>query len=147
MIGASVYGFVDYKKTSQKKEFTSMYDEEKKVPVIIEEKTTDPVIKKAVVADNKKMVTKKQQSTKENAFGIEPVTEENKVAVKETKEISKTEVNVKASDDSNVEKKVVKKKKKLNSKLFSRAPLREEELIELPEPPKEEVKKTENKEQ
>ena len=27
MIGASIYGFVEYKQTSQKKEFTSMYAE------------------------------------------------------------------------------------------------------------------------
>ncbi len=36
MIGASIYGFVDYKQTSQKKEFTNMYVEEKaKEPVVV----------------------------------------------------------------------------------------------------------------
>ncbi len=38
MIGASVYGFVDYKRTSQKKEFKSMYVEDKKdpAPVVVD---------------------------------------------------------------------------------------------------------------
>ena len=35
MIGASIYGFVDYKKTSQKKEFSTMYGEEKKKEVVV----------------------------------------------------------------------------------------------------------------
>jgi hypothetical protein len=39
MIGASIYGFVDYKKTNRHKEFKTMYDEtEVKEPVASEEK-------------------------------------------------------------------------------------------------------------
>ncbi len=41
MIGASVYGFVDYKRTSQKKEFKSMYVEDKKdpAPIVVDKNT------------------------------------------------------------------------------------------------------------
>ena len=39
MIGASIYRFVDYKQTSQKKEFTNMYDHKITAPVVEEEKT------------------------------------------------------------------------------------------------------------
>ena len=111
MIGASIYGFVDYKKTSQKKEFSTMYGEEKKkaVVVIADNKTTEPVMKK------------------------------------EIKEIEKPVADIKVSEKSNAVKKV-KKKKRFSAELFSRAPIREEE-IEIKELEKPAVKKTENKEQ
>ena len=111
MIGASIYGFVDYKKTSQKKGFSTMYGEEKKkaVVVIADNKTTEPIMKK------------------------------------EIKEIEKPEAGIKVLDNSNVVKKV-KKKKRFSADLFSRAPIREEE-IEIKELEKPAVKKTENKEQ
>lgn len=116
MIGASIYGFVDYKKTSQKKEFSTMYGEEKKkaVVVIADNKTTEPIMKKEITS-------------------------------KEIKEIEKPEAGIKVLDNSNVVKKV-KKKKRFSADLFSRAPIREEE-IEIKELEKPAVKKTENKEQ
>ena len=111
MIGASIYGFVDYKKTSQKKEFSTMYGEEKKkaVVVIADNKTTEPVMKK------------------------------------EIKEIEKPVADIKVPEKNNAVKKV-KKKKKLSANLFSRAPIREEE-IEIKMLDKPAMKKTENKEQ
>lgn len=51
MIGASIYGFVDYKKTSRNKVFKSLYQEEKTDKHIINEEigvpavTTNPVIR------------------------------------------------------------------------------------------------------
>ena len=36
MIGASIYGFIDYKKASHKEEFTAMYDEKKSVTPVPE---------------------------------------------------------------------------------------------------------------
>lgn len=116
MIGASIYGFVDYKKTSQKKGFSTMYGEEKKkeVVVIADNKTTEPIMKKEITS-------------------------------KEIKEIEKPEAGIKVLDNSNVVKKV-KKKKRFSADLFSRAPIREEE-IEIKELEKPAVKKTENKEQ
>lgn len=47
MIGASVYGFVDFKKTSKKKEFKAMYVEEKPAPV------------KTITIDTSKVATEK----------------------------------------------------------------------------------------
>lgn len=46
MIGASIYGFVDYKNTSHKKEFNAMYAEKKaaKPIVVTEEKVTTPIV-------------------------------------------------------------------------------------------------------
>jgi hypothetical protein len=110
MIGASIYGFVDYKKTSQQKEFSSMYDEEKKAPPVVEEEIlTEPV--------NKDLADKKQAVSKEDVS----LTKETKLA---TTEVKKSKPVVKK-----------KKKKKLDHRIFSRAPLRDEELI-LPEPVK-----------
>jgi hypothetical protein len=44
MIGASIYGFVDYSKTSRHKEFKTMYDEpEVQTPVVPEEKKSSDV--------------------------------------------------------------------------------------------------------
>jgi hypothetical protein len=150
MIGASIYGFVDYKNTSRKKEFTSMYEEKKAPVVTAEDKVAETVVSKDRDGSiEKKAVTKKQLvSQKEEATiaAVSPIAEEDRIAVKETREIEKTTVDVKTSRESNVIKKV-KKKKKLNSRLFSRAPLREEEEIILPGPVKEDAKKIEKKEQ
>lgn len=119
MIGASIYGFVDYKKTSHKKEFTTMYNDNKKTQLATEDnKVTEPVVNKKLAAENKEIAGS-----------------EKKVVVKEKKTITA---------NNNVEKK--KKKKRFNAEIFSRAPIREEE-IEVAEPVKPEVKKTENKEQ
>ena len=62
MIGASIYGFVDYNKTRNKKEFKNMYAEkevkdpvEKKLPVNNNEKTEPAVVVKNP-SDNKETV-------------------------------------------------------------------------------------------
>jgi len=149
MIGASIYGFVDYKKTKQEKEFTSMYEgEKKKEPVIMaENKTTEPVVKKDMPVTEKKVVSKKQDTGKEDEIRpIKPIGEDEMVSTKETKEIDNPGISINVPSDNNIEKKVVKKKRKLSTKLFSRAPIREDEM-ELPEPVKPTVKKTENKDQ
>ena len=64
MIGASIYGFVDYNKTRNKKEFKKMYAEKEaiipvvqdKLPVVITEKIETPVVDKT--ADGKTTVSK-----------------------------------------------------------------------------------------
>jgi len=148
MIGASIYGFVNYKQTQGKKEFKEMYVEEKRTaPVVEEKKTTEPaVIKENVIG--KKSVRKKKLAPKEEDILpiIEPIAADEMVDTREVKVIEKSSVNVTPSSDSNIEKKIVKKKKRLNTKLFSRAPLREPEEINLVEPAKTDVKKTDNKE-
>lgn len=152
MIGASIYGFVDYKQTQGKKEFKEMYAEEK-VPVVIDEnKVTEPepVVKKHPVSfknvsNNKKVVTKKEVVSKEDEeviTSLQPIGDDEAVATSEIKEIEKTNVDVKTSKDSGTEKKVVKKRK-LNTKLFSRGAL-DERYVEpkvKKEAPKEEAKK------
>lgn len=111
MIGASVYGFVDYKQTHNKKEFKEMYaTEEKKAP--LEKKSA--ALKKE---DDKKLL--------DEAVTIE----DNKIAPLKTKPVEKK----------------IKKRKKLDTRIFSRAPLRED--IELPPPVKTDDKKIEEKEQ
>ncbi len=77
MIGASIYGFVDYQQTSHKKEFTSMYKEQEvKEPVEV-------VAEKTAVVPGKKEITAKEEKT----FVITPVKKEVK---KETKKAVKT---------------------------------------------------------
>ena len=62
MIGASIYGFVDYEKTKNKKEFTDMYKEaEVTEPVIVSDrKLTNPVENKGIAVKEKSRVVKKQ---------------------------------------------------------------------------------------
>ncbi len=150
MIGASIYGFVDYKQTSNKKEFTSMYEEKKtKNPVVVEEKTVPVTEKKEVVVAEKKTkpVHKKTNVVttvdEEVIPAIKPIEADAKITEKTSKNIEEAKVNVKTSEKPAVKK---TKKKKLNSKIFSRAPLREEDDVVI-EPVKVEPKKTENKEQ
>lgn len=147
MIGASIYGFVDYKQTQNRKEFKEMYVEEmKKEPVVISDNNIpEPIVKKESGSNEKKVVAKNQVINKDESItAIKPIAEDEKISVNETKVIEKTSVDIKASKDNGV----TKKKKKLNHKIFSRAPLRdEEEEINLVEPVKTEVKKTETKEQ
>ncbi len=160
MIGASIYGFVDYNKTSHQKEFTSMYEIKKKnVPVvIIDKEVTTPLIKKdsysperqpkdRKVINEKKEVTTKHIVSKETVNApIKPIAANERLITKEEKKMEIHNGDIILSKDSDVEKKV-KKKKKLNSRLFSRAPLRDKEEINLVQPPKTEIKKPEIKEQ
>jgi|CXWL01.1.fsa_nt_gi hypothetical protein len=147
MISASVYGFVDYKKTSRNKEFSNMYQEEK-VPVVVNDnKITELVVKKEVAGNEKKAVTKKQVVSKDETIAsIKPIAEDDKIGAKETKVIERSSVEVTASKDSGIENKA-KKKKKLSTKLFSRGAMDDRYIEEKVEVPKEGVKKTENKEQ
>lgn len=124
MIGASIYGFVDYKKTSHDKKFTRMYDDEQQTPAVAatkEQTATTPVVAKEE--------TKTQAPvTKTARKKVETVTVDNAI-------VEKPEAPVK-----------VKKHKKIRANLFSRAPIREE--VDLPAPPaKTEEKKTNEKEQ
>jgi len=134
MIGAIIYGFVDYKQTQGKKEFKEMYAEEKEPVIMDEEKVTEqelyvkeePVIFKNV-SNNKKAVEKKQAVSKEDEeliTSIKPIGDDEAVATNAIKEIEKANVEVKISTESGTEKKVVKKRK-LSTKLFSRGALDE----------------------
>ena len=134
MIGASIYGFVDYKKTSRNKEFTNMYEEVKtKEPVVItSDKTAEPVVKKSLPAEGmesiaaaKIAVTKKQAvSKKESNVSVRPIAEDEKMDTREIKEIEKPTTAIKTSNESGIEKRIMKKRK-FSTKLFSRGALDE----------------------
>lgn len=72
MVGVSIYGFVDYSKTKQSKEFSKMYDE----PVVknAEDITTknEPVISKEEIVVEKKEAVKNSNVSKP-AFVKKPV--------------------------------------------------------------------------
>jgi hypothetical protein len=145
MIGASIYGFVDYKQTSQEKEFSNMYVEE-------EEKVKEPMVvstsekKEAIASDEttaktKKQVMKKPAVKEEEVIApIKPIAEDEEIAVTERKDIGESSVDIKVTKDNNIEKKM-SKKRKFNTKLFSRGALDERYI----EPKKAEKVKTESK--
>jgi hypothetical protein len=97
MIGASIYGFVDYKKTSRNKEFTSMYAE-KKTPA--PEVVMDEII--PIPAAEKKDAVIPAANT------VAKTTEPKSKAVVTKKTVKK-----------------VKKKRTFNTRLFSRGALDE----------------------
>ena len=110
MIGACIYGFVDYKKTSRNKEFTKMYDsKETKDPILTNDKTKEMTTN----TDGEATITKKDDVINE-----------------------KTAIDLTLKENSSVA--TNKPVKKLSYKLFSRAPL-EEKYIDKElkiEPPK-----------
>ncbi len=128
MIGASIYGFVDYKKTSHSKEFTGMYSAEKiKEPVVVTSTTiVEPAVEKKDINNIvKKAVSKNQETAKEEEIiSVKPIEDDEMMDATETKEITKSEVNIKTSKESGIEKKI-NKKRKFSTKLFSRGALDE----------------------
>jgi hypothetical protein len=99
MIGASIYGFVDYENTKHKKEFTTMYSNEK----------DNTAVQKETVATDVKITTDKK------------LAENSSVVRKEESKTDKPAVNT-------AETKTVKKaakRKKIRLSEFSRAPIRE----------------------
>ncbi len=116
MIGASIYGFVDYKQTSSKKGFANMYSEEKS--------------KEAELINNKKVEG--------------PLTKKEEMILTEKKEVVKKDLFAGAKAVKNIvskRKTAAKKKKYFNRKMFSRGALDERYI----EPKKIEEVKTETK--
>lgn len=151
MIGASIYGFVDYKNTSRNEEFTGMYEEKKETAPIVtvstDEKTVVPaVIKETVSTPARKAVKRKSQKTEEIVPVIEPIKEEEMISGSETKVIENTTVDLEPAKEYSITKQV-KKKKKLNTKIFSRAPIREIEEEDLVLEPKEKLTKKSDRKQ
>ena len=102
MIGASIYGFVDYKKTSHKKEFTGMYQANKEpAPVAIPEKKENIIVEK-----NGIMVSPVEKINPGEGTGNTTTVKESSPGVKQK----------------------ITRRKRLNSRLFSRAPLDERYL-------------------
>lgn len=112
MIGASIYGFVDYKKTTRIANFKNMYDKKEVTNSAIASKKEN-VVKMPEPPGNTKVVTPGKSI------------EKGKPMTKKT--------TTKKSVRSIAEKSNLKKQKKLDHKLFSRAPLREyPEIKEIP---------------
>lgn len=104
MIGASIYGFVDYSKTSRHKEFKTMYDEPQvKEPVAAEEKTLvniapetiskkeqpEVITEKPVKKPVKKI--KKKRTIDLESFSRAPLKEKREVIIFETNELKEKE--------------------------------------------------------
>jgi hypothetical protein len=104
MIGASIYGFVDYKKTSQRKEFQLLYTGKEKT------KTVDPVQVTSMSEKDEKAIDESLP---------------NPVAETKTTEIRKNPETGKKTNPL----KEKKRDRKLNYKKFSRAAL-EREFVE-----------------
>lgn len=124
MVGASIYGFVDYQQTRQKKEFRDMYAEEKKtaanvpaaeVPVKTEARTP--------VAEKKAPKTKKARPAKENE--PEPVISPAEKAITSVPAIPEEKLEQPVPSKEN---KLVKKKK-IRKEFFSRGRMPEEEIL------------------
>lgn len=119
MLGASIYGFVDYNQNNHRKEFKEMYEPVKMETPLVEEKKIPAADDKLVVMESKKIMASAEAKKAES-----PATT---VSVKEkqsSKKIKKT------------------KKKKFDYRQFSRAPLREPRIVEMKveEPVKVEIK-------
>jgi hypothetical protein len=141
MIGASIYGFVDYKKSSRRKDFQEMYSTEPKTVAAEPEKTTAE--EKTSEPSKTELKTAKTKSTVNSKSGeiisIAPISADNKM---ETRKISVSEektTTLAPSKESSIVK-TIKKKRRISSKIFSRAPLRDEE-VEIRVPVREETKK------
>ena len=151
MIGASIYGFVDYKKTSQKKEFTNMYENQvEKSPVVSGEKKVKEEINTKTISEKRE--AKKAESKPEELAPVKTRSKDFVTPVETTG--LKTEASVKTDELKEIKsvKKIKSAKpKKLNYKLFSRGSLEEryvEKTLKLEEPKaKVEPKKTEDKDQ
>lgn len=133
MIGASIYGFVDYKQTSHNKEFTNMYVEEKvnePAPEVATEKKEVAVVNEPVnnskSVDVKKKALKKEEAvdypTVEDISPIKPISEEYLITTGDNKKIEEAAVTVTPSKEH----KLKVKRKKLSTKIFSRAPMKYE---------------------
>ncbi|MER3497534.1 MAG: hypothetical protein C4308_02275 [Chitinophagaceae bacterium] len=120
MVGASIYGFIDYKKSTHNKAFQNLY---KETEAVSETKTNaQPTDEKTVVAtltpDAKKtMVVKTEPVTAEAKKRNNEKMTINLIEPKTSAEIKSTEVKLKTT--------AIKKKKKISTKLFSRAALDE----------------------
>jgi hypothetical protein len=135
MVGASIYGFVDYKKASQKRDFADMYEATENprevLPLRETSITKEPVTEIKTGTAKKSVVTIKKTPEMENvseeineSFFIDEIEAVEKIAI-EKSEVKEPELKENAAIKIYNS---VKKKKKLDHKLFSRAPLDESYL-------------------
>ncbi len=149
MIGASVYGIVDHSKTKNNRKFSNMYEtKEVKEPVIVKEDPV-PLTEEKVKAPGKKTKKMAIKETVKDETTIYRSKQDVVAAVKKDSDPVITETAT-LKENGATEKYKKAKKRKLNHKLFSRAPLREEfdeaELV-IPEKAETETKKAVAKKQ
>ena len=125
MIGASVYGFVDYRQNSRNTEFKNLYEE--KQPAMTPEA---PKTEKAIVPVRE--ISKVTKKMKKAAPVIVKISNKELVTPVEIIEPEKPAVNTSELAESLTEKKYTeaKKKKRLNRKMFSRGGMKEEYYLE-----------------
>jgi hypothetical protein len=134
MAGACIYGFTDYRKTSSNSGFKEMYSEEAKkttTPVVAVEEQPDVVpVPEITISKMKASTRSKEVRPDEDVKSIRPIAESERIEGGDVAKIEKAEVTVTPPEKMSIR----KKKKKLNSKMFSRAPIREEheDLILVP---------------
>lgn len=127
MTGASIYGFIDYKKTSRNKEFTNMYKTEenntavKESPPVVETKPNEQ--KKIIMLKKDKPVVVNKRSGK-----VIPVAEDEKSNKEEAAKMTITPVEPVTTETANTaiaspKSSSIKKKKTISYKLFSRGSL------------------------
>ena len=127
MTGASIYGFIDYKDSSRNKKLTKLYRTEKPSAVVEMKQPAKanktnvvkeiPEIKKSKV-EKKKTVEPVELSVKKTESRMAGKMTINPVEPVKTETVANTVITAKPSS--------IKKKKKLNYKLFSRAALDEQ---------------------
>lgn len=144
MIGASIYGFVDYRQTHNKKEFKEMYAEKKSTvsatPVITKSDELLLTEKKEPLSEKPAGVKKKTVIKKSGRKSVQPIPEEDKMTAANNILVSEVIALPEPPKESNAAKTV--KKKKIRKEFFSRGRMPDDE--ELIEPVKKESKKTEN---
>jgi len=117
-------------------------DEKAKEPVVVmpvNKTEPEPAVKNEVTVKTKKAQPQKKLIKEEETItAVKPIADDEKITTGETKNIEKVTVTVTPAKDD-LTKKSMKKRKKISTRLFSRAPLREEE--DLPQPAKTEPKK------
>jgi hypothetical protein len=125
MIGASVYGFVDYRQNSRNAEFKNLYEE--KQPAVTPE---PPKTEKAIVPVRE--ISKVTKKSKKTAPVVVKTSNKELVTPVEVIEPEKPAVNTSQLAETITEKKYseAKKKKRLSRKMFSRGGMREEYYME-----------------
>jgi len=99
MIGASIYGFVDYKKNNHKKEFTRMYEMEKKESAV-------------TVPDKEKETATKEQTAISNEIKTTDALKKEVIAAKKNSKASK-KINYKFFSRAPLERKYLTKEIKI----------------------------------
>ncbi len=119
MIGTGIYGFVNYKKTNHNKEFTKMYDPKEVIEPVSTNENVKDVTEKSKTRMKEKSVDKKQTVKKDAAIEHKLVREDPVV----TTEVATSDKTTSSTSLKEMIANHDKPVKKLNYKLFSRAPL------------------------